>query len=39
MEQCPYGQGNDFDGSKIDSVFYPSDVDQMSTRNPWDLSG
>ena len=26
-------------GSKIDSAFHPSDVDKMSTRNFWELSG
>ena len=26
-------------GSKVNSAFYPSEVDQMSTRNSWELSG
>ena len=26
-------------GSKVDSVFHPSEVDKMSTRNFWELSG
>ena len=26
-------------GSKVDSVFHPSEVDQMSSRNFWELSG
>ena len=26
-------------GSKVDAVFHPSEVDQMSTRNFWELSG
>ena len=26
-------------GSKVDSAFYPSKIDQMSTRNFWELSG
>ena len=26
-------------GSKVDSVFHPSDVDKMSARNTWELSG
>ena len=26
-------------GSKVDSTFYPSEVDQMSTKNSWGLSG
>ena len=25
--------------SKVDAVFHPSEVDQMSTRNFWELSG
>ena len=25
-------------GSKVDSVFHPSEVDKMSTRNFWELS-
>ena len=27
------------DGSKVDSAFYPSEVDKMSARNFWELSG
>ena len=27
------------DGSKFNSAFHPSEVDQMSTRNFWELSG
>ena len=27
------------DGSKVDSVFDPSEVDRMSTRNFWELNG
>ena len=26
-------------GSKVDSAFHPSEVDKMSTRNFWELSG
>ena len=26
-------------GSKVDSVFHPSEVDKLSTRNFWELSG
>ena len=26
-------------GSKVDSAFHPSEVDKMSTRNSWELSG
>ena len=26
-------------GSKVDSAFHPSEVDKMSTRNIWELSG
>ena len=26
-------------GSKVDSAFHPSEVDKMSTRNYWELSG
>ena len=26
-------------GFKVDSVFHPSEVDQISTRNFWELSG
>ena len=26
-------------GSKVSSAFHPSDIDQMSTRNFWELSG
>ena len=26
-------------GSKVDSVFHPSKIDKMSTRNFWELSG
>ena len=26
-------------GSKVDSAFYPYEVDKMSTRNFWELSG
>ena len=26
-------------GSKVDSAFHPSEVDKMSTRNLWELSG
>ena len=26
-------------GSKVDSAFHPSKVDQISTRNFWELSG
>ena len=26
-------------GSKVDSVFHPSEVNKMSTRNFWELSG
>ena len=26
-------------GSKVDSVFHPSKVDEVSTRNFWELSG
>ena len=25
--------------SKVDSAFHPSEVDKMSTRNIWELSG
>ena len=28
-----------FAGSKVDSAFHPSEVDKMSTRNFWELSG
>ena len=27
------------DGSKVDSAFHPSEVDKMSTRIYWELSG
>ena len=48
MEQWPSGQGipnpgvpraKPLGGSKIDSVFHPSEVGKMSTRNFWELSG
>ena len=26
-------------GSKVDSAFHPSEVDKVSTRNFWELSG
>ena len=26
-------------GSKVDSAFHPSEVDEMSTRNFWELNG
>ena len=26
-------------GSKVDSAFHPSEIDKMSTRNFWELSG
>ena len=26
-------------GSKVDSVFHPSEVDKMNTRNFWELNG
>ena len=26
-------------GTKVDSAFHPSEVDQMSARNFWELSG
>ena len=26
-------------GSKVDSAFHPSEVDEISTRNFWELSG
>ena len=50
MEQWPSGQGAGFPimgsrvkkilgGSKVNSAFHPSEVDQMGTRNFWELSG
>ena len=31
--------GKFLSGSKVDSAFHPSEVDKMSTRNFWELSG
>ena len=30
---------NPLGGSKVDSAFHPSEVDNMSTRSFWELSG
>ena len=35
LAQCSKPLG----GAKFDSAFHPSEVDQMSTRNFWELSG
>ena len=35
QESCIQNQGG---GSKVDSVFHPSEVDKMSTRNIWERS-
>ena len=50
MEQWPGGQGTGFPitevpcskpvgGSKVDSAFHLSEVNKVSTRNFWELSG
>ena len=35
----PLQSAGSLDGSKVDSAFHPSEVDEMSTRNIWELSG
>ena len=35
----PWSHPKPLGGSKVDSAFHPPEVDRMSTRNFWELSG